>query len=62
MVIMITWDFGEIGILPQHAKTDQPSRIWHHDVEGDGDRPQFSGELQSLQSACRGHDRKAIRF
>ena len=45
------WNLGKLGVLPQCSQYRPAIEVGHHDVERNGDRPQFLCKLQSLQSA-----------
>ena len=53
-------NLGELGVLPQRGQDRPAVEIGHHHVERNCDRPQFLGELQSLQPARGGHDGKSF--
>src|SRR6516162_1487688 len=53
-------NLGEFAVLSQCCKHRPSIEISHDHVEGNYPRPQFLGELESLQSTRRGHDRKSF--
>ena len=53
---------GDLGVLTKRRQHRPAVEIGHHDVERDRHRPQFLGELDTLDAAISGCDRKPFRL